>query len=249
MKVGKVLRSNLLPLNLQFFAEDSQGSGNNPDGGGSNEGSGSQSNSNDNSTTNSNGGNEQPTVTQTQLSAIATREKKEGIRAGKKEALKELGFESEAQAKKAVDLLNAMMKSQKSQEEINSEELKKARAAKEEAEKRAAAVEAKLTILTNGVNADCVDDVMAIATAKVTDDKDLGMVIKEMKKETRYASFFTQSGSGADNNSAGGSGTGNPLGNNNKPGGSGTGGNNNFGASLALEFSQQPQKKSSFFKN
>ena len=48
---------------------------------------------------------------------------------------------------------------------------------------RAAAAEAKLACVTAGVQKDSIDDVLAIAAAKVTDDKNLDAVLEEMKKE------------------------------------------------------------------
>lgn len=225
-------------LNLQFFAEPDNNSGN------ANEPDNNQSNEPDNNSGNT---QEQPTITQSQMNAIATKNKKEGMRSGKKEALKELGFSDETEAKKAVALLNALMNSQKTQDEQNNEALKKAMDEKADAEKRAAAIEAKLSILTAGVNPDSVDDVLALASSKVTEDKDLDTVLKEMKKESRYASFFTQTGSNTNNNSTGG--TGNPISNNNNNSTGGTGGAKNFGAQLASKYSGSQNKKSSFFKN
>lgn len=240
MKKNEVFKKQLFPLNLQFFADGDSGTNDNS-GGNTGEGNNPGTGGGDA------GGAEQPTITQSQLSAIATKEKKEGIRTGKKEALKDLGFTDEAQAKKALELLNAMVNTQKTQEQIDSEALSKAIKEKQEAEDRAAAVEAKLSILTSGVKSDCVDDVYALATTKVTEDKNLDAVLKEMKKDSRYASFFSQPESNTNNNSGG---TGNPLGNNNSGGTSGTGGNpkENFGAQLAKQFAA-PQKKSSFFKD
>lgn len=238
MKKTRVLKSQVLPLNLQFFADSDGGSGDAGDGG-------AQSN-------NTNNNQEQPTITQSQMNTIATRENKEGRRAGRKEALKDLGFENEDEAKKAFSLYTAMMNSQKSKNEQDSEALTKALNEKAEAEKRATAIEAKYSILSNGVIPECVDDVLALATAKVTEDKGFDTVLKEMKKDPRYASFFNQSNSDTGNNNSGGntgnnSGTGNSLLNNNSGGNTGNA-PKNFGAQLAQEFCSTTTKKSSFFK-
>lgn len=212
----------LLPYNLQFFAKD------NPEGD-------DQNNQDDNQGGEDGENKEEPKgdekkFTQKEVSAMMAKEKKEGRAA----AVKALGFKSEDEAKKAVSLLNALLDSQRTEEEKNKDASKKAQDEKSEAEKRANLAESKLTCLMAGVSKDSIDDVMAIALPKVTDDKDLSKVIEEMKKEKRYASFFGEN-----------------------PGDKGTGGvpghggrkdetKGSFGRELAKS-AQKSSKKSSYF--
>ena len=179
----------LLPWNLQFFAEDD---GSDDSGTGDNGGSGEDQNSGDD-----NSG--EKTFTQTQVSAMMTREKNEG----KRSILKSLGFNNEDEAKKAMEAYNAFMNHNKTEGEKNSDDVKKANEEKNESELRAIAAENKLTCFECGVNKDSIDDVLAIASTKVTESKNLEQVLKEMKKENKYSSFFNtsdQSNSGTGRN-------------------------------------------------
>lgn len=175
--------SRMFPLDLQFFAEDSESGAEN-----GNEGSGNDDTSNQN---NSGQKEAEKTFTQSQVSSMMAKEKNEG----KRSVLKTLGFKSEEEAKKAVDLFNALMKSQKTAEELASEEVSKANGEKDDAVNRALLAESKLACFEAGVSKDSIDDVMAIASTKVTDSKDLNKVLSEMKKDSKYSVFFEGAGS------------------------------------------------------
>ena len=209
----------LLPYNLQFFAEDTSGKEDDHD------------DSDDKGGENKEGSkDDEKKFTQKEVSAMMAKEKKEGRAA----AIKALGFKNEEDAKKAVSLLNALLDSQKSEEEKNKDAGNKAQEEKSEAEKRANLAESKLTCLMSGVNKDSIDDVMSIALSKVTDDKDLSKVIEEMKKEKRYASFF-----GAESGDKGTGGVPGHSGKKDETKGS-------FGRELAKS-TQKGSKKSSYF--
>lgn len=181
--------ANLLPFNLQFFAENDGGQAN-----GDGEQNAGGENSNGENGDGNNGGEEskgtEKTFTQKQVSDMMAKEKKQG----KQSVLNSLGFKTEQEAKNAVNLLKALQESQKSDEQKQEEAQKTAIEDKEKAEQRAIAAESKLTCIENGVNKDSIDDVLVIAMAKVTDDKTLEQVIGEMKNEKRYASFFMSDG-------------------------------------------------------
>ena len=222
----------LLPLNLQFFAEDD------------NSGSDDSAN-NDNQDNNSggdNGGKDdqtksgEKTFTQDEVTRMMAREKREGRNA----AIKALGFENEEEAKKASSLLRALLDSQKSEKEKAEEEKNNAVNQKSDAEKRASEAEAKLTCFLSGVNKDSIDDVLSIALPKVTDDKDLSKVLEEMKKNNRYASFFEGNSGGKD----GSKGTGNPPGHSGKDGDDEKG---SYGKKLGSQNKPAKEKKSSYF--
>lgn len=228
-------RKNLIPFNIQFFAEG----GENTDpsetpGEEGGEDSGSKDAGSD--TNNKNSGKESPerTFTQTEVTAMMAREKNQG----KKSAIKDLGFKSESEAKQAIKLLNALLDSQKSPEDKAKEGTNKANDEKNDAIRRAEAAENKLACVMAGVSNDSVDDVLAIALLKVTDDKPIDKVLAEMKKEKRYSSFF--------GSASGDSGTGT------NPGHSKNGNNNetDFGKSLAeyVNSSSGSKKKSAFFE-
>lgn len=186
-------KKNLLPLNLQFFAEEGDSSNNNAN---DNKNAGNESGNdgqNKNDQTDNSG---EKTFTQSQVSAMMAKEKNEG----RKAMLKSLGFDSEKDAKDAFALLSALKDSQKSAEEKAQDIKDKAAKDLSEANARASAAESKLACLENGVNKESLDDVLAIAMLKVTDDKKLDSVIKEMAKDKKYSSFFGSESSGTGSN-------------------------------------------------
>ena len=186
--------TKMLPYNLQFFAE-SNGDGEQNDNGQPN--GGENSNGDNGDANGENGSGEQSkgaekTFTQQEVNNMMAKEKKQG----KQSVLNALGFKTEQEAKDAISLLKALKDSQKSEEEKQEEAKKAALDDKEKAEQRAILAEAKLTCIENGVNKESVEDVLTIAMAKVTDDKSLDDVVADMKKEKRYASFFTSQNDG-----------------------------------------------------
>lgn len=216
----------LLPLDLQFFAE---GSDEGADGDVDNKG-------NDGSDVKDQASNNNPgekTFTQAQVSAMMAKEKNEG----KRSALKALGFNSEADAKKAIEAYNSFLNLQKTDEQKLSDEIKKAQDESNENLSRAIEAENKLSCLEAGVNKESLADVLAIASTKVTDEKDLSKVLEEMKKDKRYSSFFEGSQVG--------SGTGTPPGHSSSINDNG-GGKGELGKRLA-EASIAPKKTESNF--
>lgn len=220
---------NLFPLNLQYFAEDDDngGTGENGNGGNSNEDQNSNGNSGD-----------EKTFTQSQVNNMMAKEKNEGRRA----MLKALGFSSEEEAKKAIEIYNSFSKLGKSDGEINKDDVDKANKAKDESISRAETAEFKLACYESGVNKDYIDDVLTIAKTKLTDGKDFDAVLKEMKKDKKYSMFFST------NNDSGANGTGS------QPGHSGSGGSKkeeagSYGKSLAerTNGSKGQEKKSNYF--
>lgn len=77
--------------------------------------------------------------------------------------------------------------SQKSAEELSAEKISAAENAKSEAEKRAAAAEAKCCAYSKGVSKEAVDDVIALAMAKVNDDTPIEKAIDAVI--AKYPSF------------------------------------------------------------
>lgn len=225
----------LFKMNLQFFAEDGDGNnGAGADGGtgagnqGGNDG-GSQGNQNNPAGDAGKPGENNKTFTQAELSAVAANEKKQG----KQSIMNLFGVKDEKEAKEQAE---AFKKWQESQKDLETK-LKDSQTSLNEANSKAAAAENKLTLLMAGVNKDSIEDALAIAALKVTDDKDLNAVIEEMKKEPKYKGFFTVAGS---------SGTGNPDGHQ----GTGAGGaGENIGERLGKLAVAGVPKKSNFFTN
>jgi len=190
------------------------------------QGSDGNQNSNGNQNNPSGNGETGKTFTQAELSAVAATEKKQG----KQSILNLFGMKSEKEAKEQAEAFKKWQESQKDTEQ----KLKDSQTAQAEAVAKATAAENKLALMMAGVNKDSLDDALAIAAMKVTDDKDLAAVLEEMKKEPKYKGFFGTSGS---------SGTGSPAGHQ----GTGVGGTENLGERLGKKFSTAP-KKSNFFK-
>lgn len=224
----KKLLKEILPFNLQFFAEHDP----------TNEPDPTNESEDTNGGTDQNESGNEKTFTQKEVNAIMAKEKRQG----KNSVLKNLGFDSEEDAKKAFNLLKALTDSQKTAEQKVIDEKDEAAKGKDKAEERAIKAENKLACLMAGVSKDCIDDVLAIASAKVDEDNDLSDVLEDMKKNKKYALFFGESEEPDDEPSNGNKGTGaKPK--NNKGGKDESG---NLGERLAKN-SSKPAKKSSYF--
>lgn len=212
---------SLFDLNLQYFA----------DGDESNEGGSDDNNGNQNHDESG-----EKTFTQTEVSGMMAKEKNEG----KRSVLKNLGFKSEQEAMEAIKKYNEFVESQQSEAEKSKAAADKAESEKNEALQRAKNAEDKLACYNSGVNAEYIDDVYAIASSKVTDDKDLEKVLKEMKEDEKYKNFFFVE----KDSSSGSKGTGSNAGHGNNHNNSEKG----YGERLAKN-SMPEVKKSSYFND
>lgn len=206
---------NLLPLMLQLFAE-------NDDNNNDNDG-------NENENQDNNSGNGGKTFNQKDVSAMMAKEKNEGRRS----QLKALGFNNEQEALDALKELEEFRKTQRTKEENLEKDVKNLNENNSKAIARAEAAEQKLSCFTAGVNKESIDDVLAIAKNKVTDEKSLDDVLDEMKKDNRYSCFFSKPKDGTGSN----------------PGHSGQGGEMNsgdYGKQLAEKSSGKKVEKSYF---
>jgi hypothetical protein len=219
----------LLRMNLQHFAD-----GGNDDVDENNDDSDDGDDDNpDDSDKDGDGSKDDKKFTQDDMTKVATREKKQG----RKSAFKEMGFKDEAEAKSQLDAFREWQKSQLSEDEKHQQEIDNANTATSEAEKRAQEAEEKLAVVIAGVRKDSIDDVLAIARVKVTDEKSLDDVLAGMKKEDRYKSFFESEDSGLSGGT--GSGLSHKKGSNKK---------DNIGARLAkAQMGNSNNKKSSYF--
>lgn len=89
--------------------------------------------------------------------------------------------------KKRLEAFKAWEDSQKTVVEKQNEAISNAEKAKLEAEQRATDFEAKYTAISKGVKSDAIEDVIALAKAKVTDTVTLDKAIDEAIK--KYPSF------------------------------------------------------------
>lgn len=218
-------KKNLLPLRLQFFASESES-----DNSESNKAENLEQNESENE---ENKDGDVKTFTQEQVNAMMSKEKRQG----KNSVLKALGFKSEEEAKKAIELLNTLQNSQKTAEEKLEDEKKLNGEKIAEITKRAEIAERKLACLEIGVKSDMIDDVLAIAAIKVDEDNDLKSVLASMKKDEKYDTFFKNKqinkGTGNNPNHTSNKDT-KPLG---------------LGARLGEREKNKEVKKSSFFDN
>lgn len=136
----------------------------------------------------STGGSEKPagkTFSQEQVTKMMTKEKNQGRAA----ALKELGIDPKDT--KAMAMVKALLDSQKTDDEKASEQLSEVAKAKAEVEERAMKAEAKVEAMQLGVQPKYVEDVVALALSKLTDDSDLKTIIGELK--IKYPVWFEES--------------------------------------------------------
>lgn len=147
-----------------------------------------QNNSNNNNSQQSNNASQQ-TSTQQNNNVDVEKVKGDAI----SEYLKSLGVENS-------DSLQAIVKKAKEDEEANKTDLQKkddelTATTKELVNEREARViaEAKLSAIQLGAKPELVDDLVIVAKAKVTKDKDINAVIAEMKDSTNGKIYFSTS--------------------------------------------------------
>ena len=233
-----------MAMNLQHFAnggssKQDEGDDNNPDDGADDDSDGDDDNSDDDSDdSKGNDGKDSKKFTQEDMNKRATAEKKQGRRS----AFKEMGFKSEKDAKEQMAEFRKWKESQMTPEQKMQSQIDNANNDKSEAEKRAEAAENKLAALEAGVKKDAVDDAVAIAMLKVTDDKSLDDVLNEMKTQPKYKGFFDGSDDDDDSDDDKG-GTGSSL--KHKRGGK----EDSIGKRLGQQASKSVVTKSNFFKN
>jgi len=150
--------------------------------------------------------------TQEQLTTMMTKEKNQGRAA----ALKELGIDPKDT--KAIALVKSLIDGQKTDEQKVSEKAAEDNKKVEEANQRAMTAEAKAEAMVLGVKPQFVEDVVALAMSKMTENSDLKTIIGEFK--TKYAIWFGTSDDKNDEKKAGQKGTGSSVKSNEKQKGS-----------------------------
>lgn len=199
----ELLGNRQMVMNLQHFAgsTDDQNDDKDQDDNGSDQDDDSDDSDSDDDSDDGKKEDEKK-FTQADLTATATKEKKQGRAA----AFREMGFKSEKEAKEQLEAFRKYQESQLTPEQKTAAQIKQANDDKSDAEKRAEAAENKLAAIQAGVKKDAVDDAVAIAMMKVSEDKSLDDVLAEMKTQPRYKGFFDGSDE-EENGDKGGTGT------------------------------------------
>ena len=129
---------------------------------------------------------QEKTFTQEEVNRMMAREKKQGRNA----LLKELGFKDEKSAMSASKSYSAWLEAQKSDEQKKVEKETESQQALADAQFKVEEAEAKVEAMKLGCKPECVDDLIALALAKKTDDGDFKTIIGEFKK--KYPSMFSE---------------------------------------------------------
>ena len=181
MKLNDWMRFKML---MKMDTEGSGGGagGNEPPAGGEGGNGGSEGGSND------------KTFTQEQVNSMIAAEKRKNLSS----VYKGLGFESEEAAKQFVEKYKQEEEKNKSDLVKAQEEAKKAQEEKAAEAARAQDLQYKFDAIAEGCDTKSAEDVVVLAKAKMSDDKDFAAALKEVKEQ--YPAMFGQS--------AGGGGTG-----------------------------------------
>lgn len=186
-----MLFNNIRPWPIPFFMADGAGGSGGSEGPEGEEGGEGGSNT---------GGKSGKTFTQEEVNRMLKAEKE----SAKKSLLKELGVDDAKTAKEGLEKYREIQDKNKTDAEKAKDDLAAETKAKGEAEKRAILAEAKVEVLSAGCNPEYLEDVITLALKRVSDDKDLPTVVKEMKEDQKYKAFFTLGGSGSEDHGTGG---------------------------------------------
>lgn len=143
------------------------------------------------------------TFTQAEVNRMMTKEKQQGRSA----AYKELGIDPSDT--NMVSMFKAFIEAQKTSEQKANEQKAENDAKLAQAMEKARVAEAKATALKLGVKSEYVDDVVALAITKVTDDNDVDAIINDFK--SKYTFWFADSSDDNGENSVGKKGTGSSV--------------------------------------
>lgn len=123
------------------------------------------------------------TFSQDDVNAIAAKESKKAT----EKVLKELGIEDFEGAKDGLSKFREWQEQQKTDAEKQTEQLTQLEQARAQLEAEKSQLEAKVTALGLGVNAESVDDVVALAERKMDDETDMAQAIEKVLEQ--YPSF------------------------------------------------------------
>lgn len=177
---------------------------------------------------------EERTFTQAEVSAMMTKEKKQG----KSSVLRELGIDPND--KKSIALIKGIVASQKEDSDEGDSD------SQNELLKRAETAEARAEAMMSGIKKEFVDDAVTLVMAKNEENTDLKTLFSELK--TKYPVWFeseddnSESGKKAE---VGSKGTGSSVGSKSD---SGNNSSESLGARLAAQRKGQSKFKTSYWK-
>ncbi len=122
------------------------------------------------------------TYTQDEVNALLAKEKRQG----KNSVLKALGLQSVDEGKAAIEAAQKAANANKTAEEVAAEALNAEKTARSKAESDLTVAQRTIAVMKAGFKPEYVDDVVAIASVKVTEDKDFDAVIEDMKKTHQF---------------------------------------------------------------
>lgn len=193
---------------------------------------------------NANNSNNKPedkgkSFTQDQVTRMMTREKNQGRAA----AYKEMGIDPKN--KKMIEMFQAFVKSQKSDEQLAAEKDAEMQSKQQEAEHRAIVAEAKAEAMMLGVKSQYVEDAVTLALSRMSDSTDLKTILSELKD--KYSIWFEEKNgdddSGKKNNKVGQKGTGSSVKETTKKNGK----DNNVSLGARLAARRKPTTKTSYW--
>lgn len=199
-----------------------------------------QDESGNGSNTNDDNGKKEKTFTQEQVSRMMTKEKRQGMAA----VYKELGIDPKD--KKAVEMVKAMIASQKSDEQKAIEQKAEEDAKARENEERVVKAEIKAEAMVLGIKKEFVEDITLLVASKNTEDSDIKTLLGEYKK--KYPTWFKDDSKDDEENNkdkTGQRGTGSTIkGDNGGKKGNKNGNNQSMGQRLAARRRESIPKKS-----
>lgn len=144
--------------------------------------------------------------TQKQLNSLMAKEKRSARRA----MLKDLGFDikDDSSFRDTMNSIKKILDSSKTQSQLDAEAKSKAETEKAEAEAKAHKLEMKVAALSVGANAAYLDDLITLASTRISDETSAEEVMKDLK--SKYPSFFSSSAEEEDESSGTGHSTNHP---------------------------------------
>lgn len=178
--------SKLRHIGLQFFAEGGEGGQGDQGGQGGEPNGGSQGSGTDGK--GGNGGSGGKTFTQEEVNRMLAAEKRQG----KQSVLKALGLDPND--KDAEKNAKAILDQHKTKQQLDNEALEREKNARADAEGKATQAERKYATLISGCKKEFIEEVMALAGAKVNDTTTYEDALKAVKE--KCPSFFEDADEG-----------------------------------------------------
>jgi len=158
-----------LPLDLQFFAEETEGETNQQE-------NNTQETNQQESAGDTQSQNEAKTFTQDELNSFLAKQKNDT----QNKVLKQLGFENVEKAKESILKLREFEESQKTEQEKQAERLKELETNQSTLSDENSVLKAQISAMKAGVIADYVTDVVTLAKTMVSDDVDMDTAISKI---------------------------------------------------------------------